>query len=84
MLKGPRIENSKISAYDPGALKRNDGKQNQSETEEIHITADSITNSQDLDNYKVAMHYNQPAKQEVLLHKKRHQGSFEMELSNEA
>ena len=45
MLKGPRIENSKISAYDPGSLKWNDGKQNKSETEEIHITADSMTNS---------------------------------------
>ncbi|MXQ89795.1 hypothetical protein E5288_WYG020567 [Bos mutus] len=69
MLKGPRMENSKISAYDPGALKWNDGKQNQSETEETHITTDSMANSHDAD-YKVAMHYNQPAKRELLLHKK--------------
>lgn len=68
MLKGPRMENSKISAYDPGALKWNDSKQNQSETEETHITTDSMANSHDVD-YKVAVHY-QPAKQEVLLHKK--------------
>lgn len=69
MLQGPRMENSKISVYDPGALKWNDGKQNQSETGETHLTADSMANSWDVD-YKVPMRCNQPAEQEVSLHKK--------------